>query len=83
MTIDELKDFLRSGVADVTFTKVSDGTERTVDLTLSPALIPPLNGGHTYVRPSDLVTAWSPSEQSWKCFYFENFVSAKFVAGAF
>jgi hypothetical protein len=77
MTRQEIIDKLKTGVFDVTFTKV-DGTQRTITCTLSDKYVPAANKANpvtlTKVRElnEEVVVVYCPNKKEWRSFRVAN-----------
>ena len=83
---DLLKD-LRSEVVEVTFNKVSDGSERVMRCTLKPEMLPPsyLNEQQMekdyHQRNPDVIAAWDVQKGGWRSFRIDTVTYAQAVDG--
>lgn len=76
MTRDDYIAILKEKVLRVTFTKV-DGTERTMDVTLRPDMLPPQEETtSTKAVNPDVVAAYDINEQHWKSFRVDSVLQA-------
>lgn len=68
--MDELISMLVNGVATVTFTKVSDGTSRTMPCTMNESLIPAnmLSRDSNRTKNENIVTVYALDKNEWRSF---------------
>ena len=75
MSVDEqvnLTELLRSGIVEVTFTKV-DGTERVMRCTLQPQYLPEsIEKEGVKVRNPDVQSVWDIDINAWRSFRFDS-----------
>ena len=85
---EQLTDMLRTGVCEVTFTKI-DGSVRVMPCTLDPAVVPPApapkvlaEGEVAKPRKSnpDNISAWCTDKQEWRSFKVANVTSVQAMA---
>ena len=72
MTIEELRELLRTDIVTVVFTK-KDGTKREMVCTTMPEHTPPVSG--TSVVNDNLVTVWDCENAGWRSFRFDSIKS--------
>jgi len=83
---DLLKD-LRNEVVEVTFNKVSDGSERVMRCTLKPEMLPPsyLNEQQMekdfHQRNPNVIAAWDVQKGGWRSFRVDTVTYAQAVDG--
>lgn len=82
---DQLTHMLRTGVCEVTFTKV-DGSVRVMPCTLDPAIVPPApaprvlaEGETARVKKAnpDTISVWCTDKQEWRSFRVANVTSVR------
>ena len=67
-----LTELLRSGIVEVTFTKV-DGTERVMRCTLQPQYLPEsIEKEGVKVRNPDVQSVWDIDINAWRSFRFDS-----------
>jgi hypothetical protein len=73
MTIEELRELLRSEIVTLSFTK-KDGSQREMLCTTMEEHIPQTS--NTSVVSKDLVTVWDLENAGWRSFRFDSLISA-------
>jgi len=73
MTIEELRELLRSEIVTLSFTK-KDGSQREMLCTTMVEHIPQTS--NTSVVSKDLVTVWDLENAGWRSFRFDSLISA-------
>jgi hypothetical protein len=73
MTIEELRELLRSEIVTLSFTK-KDGSQREMFCTTMEEHIPQTS--NTSVVSKDLVTVWDLEKAGWRSFRFDSLISA-------
>jgi hypothetical protein len=73
MTIEELRELLRSEIVTLSFTK-KDGSQREMLCTTMIEHIPQTS--NTSVVSKDLVTVWDLENAGWRSFRFDSLISA-------
>ncbi len=78
-----LKGILKVGVATITFTK-KDGTERVMECTLDPALLPPApvtEGKKERKVNEDVLAVYDVEAQGWRSFTIKSIKSVNLTIG--
>ena len=71
MTIVEIVQRLQSEVATVTFQK-ADGSERVLNCTLKPNVLPARTEVSSKTENPAIVTAWDVENNGWRCFRLDS-----------
>lgn len=72
MSIDELRELLRTDIVTVVFTK-KDGSKREMVCTTMPDYMPPVSGTSSSI--DSLVTVWDLENVGWRSFKFDSIQS--------
>lgn len=83
---DRILEDLKENVLEVTFDKATDGTQRTMRLTLAPKLLPNADLDHIaeqHARPENhaVVVGWEVDLQAWRSFRIENLRYVQVIDG--
>lgn len=83
---DRILEDLKENVLEVTFDKVSDGSSRTMRLTLAPKLLPNADLDHVaeqHARPENrsVVVGWEVDLQAWRSFKIDNLKYVQVIDG--
>jgi hypothetical protein len=74
---DVLKELLRAGVTEVTFTK-ANGEIRKMNCTLNPELVPPTeppsDDARTRKSNPDVQVVWDVDKQAWRSFRLDSII---------
>jgi hypothetical protein len=78
-TKEVIYDALRSGICEVTFTKVN-GEKRVMPCTLNSDIVPPTKVEQlreSKKRSDDVISVWCTDKHAWRSFKLENFISIR------
>lgn len=74
MTIDTLRELLKTDIVTVTFTK-KDGSKREMICTTISDYLPEISGNNASMPSDNLVTVWDLEQGGWRSFKFDSIKS--------
>lgn len=74
VSVETLKNLLKTDVVSVTFTKVN-GDKRVLKCTLQESFLPEYNSDSTRKKSDNVLSVWDVESNEWRSFRFDSVIS--------